>query len=232
MGEDRPGGYAEKICVPVGNLVKRPKTMDAVTAAATPVTFMTAWQMLTQKAPVEPGMTVLVMAAGSGVGTAAIQIAKLRGARVIAVASTDDKLARTRELGADDTINHTKVDLVAEVKRLTNKRGVDVVVEHVGGELMMKAILATTRGGRVVTCGATAGWDARVDLRHVFFRQVEILGSTMAGKGELFPIIDHAAAGRLKAVVDEVLPLSRAADAHRMLEDRKTFGKIVLRPGA
>lgn len=232
LGEDRPGGYAEKLCVPAGNLVARPAGLDPVVAAAAPVTFLTAWQMLTRKAPVEPGMTVLVMAAGSGVGTAGLQIAKLRGARVIATASSDDKLARARELGADETINYTTQDLVAEVKRLTGKRGVDVVFEHLGGELLMKTILATTRGGKVVTCGATAGWDARIDLRHVFFRQVEILGSTMGCKGDLFPILDHIAAHRLRPIVDRELPLSRAAEAHALLEGRGTFGKIVLRPGA
>jgi NADPH:quinone reductase-like Zn-dependent oxidoreductase len=231
LGEDRSGGYAEKIVVPARNLVPRPAGLEVVTAAAAPVTFLTAWQMLTRKAPVEPGMTVLVVAAGSGVGTAAVQIAKLRGARVIATASSEDKLARARQLGADETIDHGKADVVAEVKRLTGKRGVDVVFEHVGGEMLMKAILAATRGGRVVTCGATAGFDARVDLRHVFFRQVEILGSTMGGKGDLFPILDHITAHRLTPVVDQILPLSQAAEAHRMLESRKTVGKIVLLPG-
>jgi NADPH:quinone reductase-like Zn-dependent oxidoreductase len=232
MGEDVPGGYAEKICVPARNLVPRPAALDPISAAATPVTFLTAWQMLCRKAPVEPGMTVLVIAAGSGVGSAAVQIARLRGGRVIATASSEDKLEKARALGADEVINHGTSDLVAEARRLTGKRGVDVVFEHVGGKLLMKAILSATRGGRVVTCGATAGWDARVDLRHVFFRQVEILGSTMGNRGDLFPILDHIAAGRMKPVVEAVLPLSLAAEAHRMLEDRKIFGKIVLRPGS
>lgn len=231
LGEDLPGGYAEKMCVPAGNLAPRPAGLDPILAAASPVTFLTAWQMLTQKAPVEPGMDVLVIAAGSGVGTAGVQIAKLRGARVIATASSDEKLARARALGADVTINTSTQDLVAEVKQLTGRRGVDVVFEHVGGEMIGKAILCAKKGGRVVTCGATAGWDARIDLRHVFFRQVEILGSTMAGKGELFPILDLLSSGRLKPVVDRVLPLSRAREAHELLESRGTFGKIVLIPG-
>jgi NADPH:quinone reductase-like Zn-dependent oxidoreductase len=230
MGEDRPGGYAEKMVVPAHNIVPRPAGLDPVVAAAAPVTFLTAWQMLSRKAPVEPGMTVLVLAGGSGVGTAAIQIAKLRGARVITTASSDDKLEKARELGADETINHTTQDFVAEVRRLTGKRGVDVVFEHLGGDFMMKAVLCATRGGRVVTCGATAGFEARLDLRHVFFRQVEILGSTMGCKGDLFPILDHIAAGKLRPIIDRVLPLEQAAEGHRLLEARGTFGKIVLQP--
>src|SRR5206468_1203406 len=173
---------------------------------------------------------VLVMAAGSGVGVAAVQIAKLYGARVIATASSDDKLARARALGADETINHATEDLVAEVKRLTGKRGVDIVFEHVGAEVWAKVILATARGGRIVTCGATSGFEARTDLRHIFFRQVEILGSTMGSKGDLFDILDLVGAGRLRAVVDRVMPLAEAQAAHRLLESRASFGKIVLVP--
>jgi NADPH:quinone reductase-like Zn-dependent oxidoreductase len=216
--------------VPVQNVVPRPKTITVEQAAAVPVTFLTAWQMLTRKARVQPGDDVLVMAAGSGVGTAAVQIAKLHGARVIATASSDDKLARARELGADDVINHKTQDLVAEVKRLTGKRGVDIVFEHVGAEVWPKLILATAKGGRIVTCGATSGFDARTDLRHVFFRQLEILGSTMAPKGDLFPILDHVSAGRLAPVVDRVMPLAEARAAHSLLEQRSIFGKIVLIP--
>jgi NADPH:quinone reductase-like Zn-dependent oxidoreductase len=230
MGEDRPGGYAEKIVVPQVNVVPRPASLAAEQAAAVPVTFLTAWQMLTRKAPVRPGDDVLVIAAGSGVGTAAVQIAKLHGARVIATASSDDKLARARALGADETINHATADLVAEVRRLTGKRGVDIVFEHVGAEVWPKVILCAARGGRIVTCGATSGFDARTDLRHVFFRQLEILGSTMAPKGDLYPILAHVAAGRLKPVIDRVMPLEQAAEAHRLLEERRPFGKIVLVP--
>jgi NADPH:quinone reductase-like Zn-dependent oxidoreductase len=230
MGEDRSGGYAEKIVVPVQNVVPKPKRLTMAQAAAVPTTFLTAWQMLTRKARVKPGDDVLVIAAGSGVGVAAVQIAKLHGARVIATSSSDDKLARARALGADEIINHKSGDLVAEIKRLTGKRGVDVVFEHVGAEVWPKVILATARGGRIVTCGATSGWDARTDLRHVFFRQLEILGSTMGPKGDLYPILDHMAAGRLQPIVDRTLPLAEAQAAHRLLESRATFGKIVLIP--
>lgn len=230
MGEDLPGGYCEKIVVPAQNVVPKPKAISFSDAAALPTTFLTAWQMLTRKAPVRPGDDVVVMAAGSGVGVAAIQIAKLHGARVIATASSDDKLARARTLGADETINHASQDLVAEVKRLTGKRGADIIFEHVGADVWPKLILALGRGGRIVTCGATSGWDARTDLRHVFFRQLEILGSTMGPKGDLFPILDHVGAGRLRAVVDRTMPLVEAQAAHRLLQDRVVFGKIVLMP--
>ena len=230
MGEDLSGGYCEKIVVPAQNVVPKPKSISFTDAAALPTTFLTAWQMLTRKAPVRPGDDVLVMAAGSGVGVAAVQIAKLHGARVIATASSDDKLARARALGADETINHASQDLVAEVKRLTGKRGVDIIFEHVGAEVWPKLILSAARGGRIVTCGATSGWDARTDLRHVFFRQLEILGSTMGPKGDLFPILDHVGAGRLRPVVDRTMPLVEAQAAHRLLQDRAVFGKIVLIP--
>ena len=230
MGEDISGGYCEQIVVPAQNVVPKPKALSFTDAAALPTTFLTAWQMLTRKAPVRPGDDVLVVAAGSGVGVAAVQIAKLHGARVIATASTDEKLARAKQLGADETINHASQDLVAEVKRLTGKRGVDIIFEHVGADVWPKLILSLTRGGRIVTCGATSGWDARTDLRHVFFRQLEILGSTMGPKGDLFPILDQVGAGRLKPIVDKILPLAEAQAAHRLLQDRAIFGKIVLTP--
>src|SRR5262249_44435246 len=156
------------------------------------------------------------------------QIAKMIGARVIATTSTDEKARRAKELGADEVINYTTQDFVAESKRLTNKRGVDLVIEHVGGEVFAKSILAATAGGRIVTCGATAGYSPTIDLRHVFFRQVQILGSTMGSKGDLFTVLRHVEAGRLRPVVDRVMPLWSAADAHRLLEERKVFGKVVL----
>ncbi len=193
-----------------------------------PLVFLTAWQMVVDKGEVRPGQTVLVQAAGSGVSSAAIQIAKLHGARVLATAGSDAKAERARALGADEVINYKTSDFVAEVKRLTGKRGVDVVIEHVGGEVMTKSILSTTSGGRIVTCGATAGFEPKIDLRHVFFRQIEILGSTMGPKGSLFAILEHVKAGKLRPVVDRVLPLWQAAEAHRALEARDAFGKIVL----
>lgn len=229
LGEHIRGGYAEYITVPAANVVPRPDGMPATDAAAFPLTMLTAWQMLVRRARVAPGETVLVIAAGSGVGTAAIQIAKLFGARVIATSTSDAKLAKARNLGADETINTTTQDLVEATKALTGKRGADVVVEQVGKALWGKVILACARGGRIVTCGATSGYEAVTDLRHIYFRQISVLGSTMGCKGDLYTVIDHVAAGRLKPVVDRVLPILQVREAHALLEASAQFGKIVLR---
>ena len=164
----------------------------------------------------------------SGVASAAIQLAKLYGARVIATTSTEAKAARARALGADHVINSTTEDFVAECKRLTDKTGVDAVIEHVGGEVFVKSVLATRWGGRVVTCGATAGFSPTLDLRQIFFRQVEVLGSTMGPKGDLFRVLALVNDGKLAPVVDRVMPLWDARDAHRVLEERRAFGKVVL----
>jgi NADPH:quinone reductase-like Zn-dependent oxidoreductase len=228
LGEHVNGGYAEWLAVPAANVLPRPANLSAAEAAAFPLTFLTAWQMLVHKARVMPGETVLVLGASSGVGVAAIQIAKLFGAHVIASSSSDDKLARARALGADDAINVPPDQLAGAVKQMTGKRGVDVVIEHVGKATWSASILATARGGRIVTCGATSGFDAVTDLRHIFFRQIAILGSTMGSKGDLWDILPHVTSGKLKPVVDRVLPFSRVREAHELLENKKQFGKIVL----
>jgi NADPH:quinone reductase-like Zn-dependent oxidoreductase len=228
LGEHVSGGYARHLNAPDTNLLPFPGDQPFTQIAAVPLVFLTAWQMVVEKAQVRPGQTVLVQAAGSGVSSAAIQIAKLFGARVFATAGSDAKAARARDLGADEVINYKTHDFVDEVRRLTGKRGVDVVIEHVGGEVMAKSVLATTAGGRIVTCGATAGSQPKIDLLHVFYRQIEILGSTMGSKGSLFGILEHVKAGALRPVVDRVLPLWEAAEAHRALEARDAFGKIVL----
>jgi NADPH:quinone reductase-like Zn-dependent oxidoreductase len=228
LGENAQGGYAEYIVVPQVNIAPYPEKLSWAEAAASILTNLTAWQMLVHKGQVAPGDTVLVQGAGSGIGVAAIQIAKLFGARVIATAGTDEKLARAKALGADEVVNYTTGDFVAECRRLTDKRGVDIVVEHVGGEVFEKSIKAVRNGGRIVTCGATAGFHPAIDLRHIFFRQVEVLGSTMGSKADLLAVLGHVAAGAIKPVVHEVLPLERAADAHRLLEERRAFGKVVL----
>ncbi len=228
LGENTQGGYTRHMNVPDANLLPKPKALSFTDAAALPLCFLTAWQMVVHKAELRPGQTILVQAAGSGVSSAAIQIAKMLGARVITTTSTAEKAKRAKELGADDVIDYTTQDFVAEVKRLTDKKGVSAVIEHVGGEVFAKSILAAAWGGRVVTCGATTGHTPQIDLRHVFFRQVELLGSTMGSKGELFEILRHVEAGRLRPVVDRVMPLWSAGDAHRLLEERKVFGKVVL----
>jgi NADPH:quinone reductase-like Zn-dependent oxidoreductase len=228
LGENTQGGYSRHMNVPDANLLPLPAGLDFEHAAAIPLCFLTAWQMVVEKGALEPGQTVLVQAAGSGVSSAAIQIAKMIGARVITTTGTEEKARKARELGADEVVVYTSQDFVAECKRLTNKRGVDLVVEHVGGDVFAKSILATTNGGRIVTCGATTGWAPTIDLRHVFFRQIRILGSTMGSKGSLFTVLRHVASGKLHPVVDRVMPLWSAADAHRLLEERRVFGKVVL----
>jgi len=228
FGETTQGGYTRHIVVPDANILPYPGELPFTQAAAIPLVFLTAWQMVVTRAQVRPGDTVLVQAVGSGVSSAAIQIAKLHGARIIGTAGSAEKLARARELGLDEGIDYTTTDFVAEVKKLTGKRGVDAVIEHVGGDVFVKSILATRWGGCVVTCGATAGFTPTIDLRHIFFRQVRVLGSTMGSKGDLHRMMPLFSQGKLRPVVDRVLPLWSAAEAHRVLEERKAFGKVVL----
>jgi NADPH:quinone reductase-like Zn-dependent oxidoreductase len=231
LGEQTWGGLAEYVVVPAANLVPAPRAtvpLEDTELAALPIAFITAWQMLVDRAQIRQGETVLVVAAGSGVGTAAVQIAKLWGARVIATASTEAKLAAARLLGADETINHADADIVAEVKRMTGRRGADIVVDHVGEATFPKSVVACARGGRIVVCGATSGHEPVLNLRHVFWRQLSIFGSTLASKSRLFDVVALAAAGRLRAIVDRVLPLADVAAGHRILESRSAFGKVVL----
>jgi NADPH:quinone reductase-like Zn-dependent oxidoreductase len=230
LGENTHGGYADFVDVPGVNVLPRPSNLSVAEAAAVPLTFMTAWQMVVDKAKVTRGDVVLVQAAGAGVSIAVIQIAKAYGARVIVTSTSADKLARAKALGADEAIDSTKQDFVAECKRLTGKRGVDVVIEHLGGETFAKCLLAMTNGGRLVTCGATSGPTPQIDLRHVFFRQLEVLGSTMGSKAHLLAAVKMIEEGAAKPVVDRVLPFTveGAREAHRALEDRRIFGKIVL----
>lgn len=230
IGYRRNGGYAEFVAVPGVNLVPKPAELSWEEAAALPLVTVTAWHMLVTRANVQPGEDVLVHAAGSGVGSIAIQIAKLRGARVITTASSDEKLAKARELGADETINYTRDDWPKEVRRLTNKKGVDVVVEHTGAATWPGSISSLKNDGRLVTCGATSGFDAHTDLRQVFYRHLTLLGSFMGSKGELLEAMKFVGEGQIRAVVDRVLPLSEARQAHELIEDRAQFGKIVLKP--
>lgn len=222
------GGYAEFVKVPVQNLVPIPDEIDYVQAAAFPLTFVTAWHMLVTKARITRGEDVLILAAGSGVGQAAIQIACLHGARVFATAGTDDKLERARALGASEAINHHTQDIAEEIKRLTNKRGVDVVIEHVGEATWPKSMRALARGGRLVTCGATTGTKGSLDLAALFSKQLSVHGSYMGTKGELLRAARFLFSGHLKPEVDRTFPLADAAAAQQHLEDSGQFGKVVL----
>ena len=223
-----PGGYAEFVKVPVQNLISIPGHIDFVQAAAFPLTFITAWHMLMTRAGLKRGDDVLVLAAGSGVGQAAIQIAFLHGARVFATAGSDEKLERARSLGAFEAINHHTQDIAEEIKRLTDRRGVDIVIEHVGDATWAKSVRSLARGGRLVTCGATTGWNGALDLRALFAKQLDIMGSYMGTKAELLRAARFFFGGQLRPVVDTTSPLVDAAVAQRRLEASEQFGKIVL----
>jgi NADPH:quinone reductase-like Zn-dependent oxidoreductase len=232
FGAHLPGGYAEYVRVPAANVVPLPDNVSFEQGAAFVVTFLTAWHMLITRANLRPGETVLIQAAGAGVSIAGIQIAKLVGARVIATASTDQKLARARELGADETVNYKEKDFQAEVMRLTDKRGVDVVFEHVGGDVWDPSVRSLTRGGRLVTCGGTASYDISTNVAYIFHKQLSILGSNHGTKRELETMMPLLRAGKLRPVVDSVYPLREARRAHEQLEARRQFGRVVLLPQA
>jgi NADPH:quinone reductase-like Zn-dependent oxidoreductase len=230
LGYRRDGGYAELCAAPGVNVIPKPKALSFEEAAALPLVTVTAWHMLSTRAQVQPGETVLIQAAGSGVGSIGIQIAKLRGARVIATAGSDEKLLKARELGADEVVNYTREDWPKEVRRLTGKSGVDVVFEHTGAETWPGSLQSLKKNGRLVTCGATSGYDARTDLRQVFYRHVSLLGSFMGSKAEMLDAMKFIESGAIRAVVDRTLPLADARRAHELMEDRAQFGKLVLVP--
>ena len=216
--------------VPERNALPLPANVDFVTAAAFPLVYLTAWSMVVRRAALQPGETILVHAAGSGVSTAAIQIARLVGARfVIASTSSPGKAERARFLGADGVVDYTKPDWSREVKKITGGRGVDVVVDHIGRDTFEGSLRSLVKGGRYVTCGATSGPVAEIPLNLVFFKSLSVLGSTMGSLGDVHRLLDLVAAGSLKPVVDAVLPLEQVNEAHRRLEAREVFGKLVLR---
>jgi len=228
LGYMLDGGCAEFVRAPEVNCLPYPENLKWEEAAAIPLVFQTAWHMLVGRAELQPGEDVLVLGAGSGVGSAAIQVAKFFGARVIATAGSDEKLAKAKQLGADHLINHKAQKIRDEVRRITNKRGVDVVFEHVGAATWDDSIASLAASGRLVTCGATTGYDAKVDLRFLFSRQLSLLGSYMGTKPELHTVMKLVAAGSLKPVVDKIFPLAEVAAAHAYLESGSQFGKVVL----
>jgi NADPH:quinone reductase-like Zn-dependent oxidoreductase len=230
LGYFSDGGYAELVRVPAVNALPYPANLSFPEAAAIPLVFMTAWHMLVTRCALRPGEDVLVLGAGSGVGSAAIQIARLHHARVIATAGTDEKLEKAAALGAEHLINHSRQKIRDEVRRITAKRGVDIVVEHVGASTWEDSVSCLARNGRLVTCGATTGFDVRIDLRHLFAKEISLMGSYMGSKHELLQVLDLVRAGLLRPVVWEVLPLEQAARAQDILEKREHFGKVVLAP--
>lgn len=232
LGYAQDGGNCELIAVPRVNVIPIPDSANLSydQAASVPLVFLTAWHMLVGRCGIKPGDTVLVLGAGSGVGSAAIQICKLFNAIVITTAGDEAKLAKGRALGADYTINHYKQKISEEVRKITNKAMCDIVLEHVGAATWDESLKSMKPGGKLVTCGATTGPEAKFDIRFLFSRQLSFLGSYMGTMGELHEVLRHIFSGKLKPVVDKSFPLKEARAAHEFLQNSEQFGKVVLNP--
>lgn len=231
LGAGRDGGYAEYVCVPAENCFPKPNSLNFHEAAAVPLVFITAWHMLVARCRVKFNETVLVIGGGSGVGSAAIQIARnIFRCHVIATVGNDDKGALARNLGAQDVILHSRQSISEEVKRLTGKRGVDIVFEHVGPAVFGECLASMATNGRLVTCGGTTGADVEVNIPRLFMKHQTIYGSMMGTRGDLLDVLPFFEQGLLKPVLDRVLPLTEAEKAHEIIESRDFFGKLVLDP--
>lgn len=229
LGYMLEGGCAEYVAAPEVNAFPLPGGLSFEEAAAVPLVFLTAWHMLLGRAGLKAGEDVLVWGAGSGVGSAAIQIAKLHGARVITTVGSDAKLEKAKELGADEVVNHNSEDVVERVKAFTSKRGANIVFEHVGEASWERSLKCLARSGRLVICGATTGPKAGFDIRRLFSSHWTILGSYMGTRSELAKVLKLVNDGKLRPIVDRVFPLAEASAAHKYLEDREQFGKVVLK---
>ena len=230
VGNAVDGGNCELFAAPAANIIPIPNSLDFNQAASVPLVFLTAWHMLVGLAEIRQGQTVVVLGASSGVGIAAIQIAKLFHCCVITTAGDETKLEKGKALGADHGINHYKQKISEEVRKVTNKEGVDIVVEHVGAATWEESMKCLKTAGTLVTCGATTGPSVGIDLRHLFARQLRVLGSYMGTMGELHEVLGHVFAGRLKPVVDRTFPLSEIRSAHEYLEKGQMFGKLIVNP--
>ena len=229
LGERSKGTYAEYVKVPAGNCFPIPAGFSYEQAAAFPLVFITLWKMLVVNAALRPGETVLILGIGGGVASAALLLAKEMKARVIVTSSSDEKLELARELGADHRINYTRSDFVKEARAFTGKRGVDVVVDSVGGESWAKSLASLAKGGRLVTCGATTGAFPLTDIRRIFWNHLSIFGSTLGSRHEFCQLLHFFDTSGIKPIIDRVYPLKEAAAAQQRLEEGKQFGKIVLR---
>ena len=230
LGEHRRGGAAEYLTVPTSNLAVIPENIDFPEAAAPLLVGLTAWRMLMHQAQLRAGESVLVVGAGGGVNSMAIQIARLAGATVYVVASNTEKSERARELGADVVLDRSQVDWGKEIFKLTSRRGVDVVVDNVGQATITKSMQAVARGGRIVIVGNTSGPQAEIDIRFIFGKQISLIGSTMGSHQDFRDILDLLWAGKIKPVIHRVMPLSEGCDAYKMMEAGEHFGKILLAP--
>lgn len=224
------GGYAEYVKVPIQNVLPFNFNLSFEEVASLPLVFLTAWNMLTTKGKIKMGETILIYGAGSGVGSAAIQIAKMHGLNVISTVGNNEKIQKAKDLGADEIINHNTDNLREKIKEFTNKQGVDIVFDHIGEKTWENSIKCLKVGGRMVTCGATTGPQGMTDIRYIYSKQLSILGSYMASKNELIEVLKFVQSNKLKPVVDTILPLQKASQAHKLMEERKHFGKIVLTP--
>ena len=228
--ESLPGGYAEYTKAPVSSLLSLPPEVSFDAAASVALSYLTAWHMLISRANLKSGEDVLVHAAGSGVGSGAVQIAKLCGTRVIATASTDEKLAKAKDLGADEVINYARDDFRDAVIGLTEGRGVDVVVEHIGTDTWEKSIDCLAYNGRLVTCGSHTGVYGRLNIHELFIKQISIIGSYLGNRYELAQLLKAVGRGEIVPVIDSVYSLEGAVEAHRAMEERRQFGKLLIKP--
>ena len=230
LGAHKDGGYAEFVKAPAANILPLPEAIDFPAGAAIPLAMLTSWHALIAQAGVRPGQRVLVQAAGSGVGSAAIQIARLAGARVMTTVGSDDKIEFAKSLGAERVVNYRTQDFVEETKKWTNKRGADIVIEHIGGETFERSVYALTRLGTLVSIGSHDTHWGKIDLRHVYSKNLRILGTNLGSIQELRAILDEVVAGRLKPVIDRAFPLKDARAAVQHVLDRKNKGKVLLVP--
>ncbi|MDW8066934.1 MAG: zinc-binding dehydrogenase [Aquificaceae bacterium] len=228
LGLKTKGGYAQYVKVPKENVIKKPSNLSFEEASSYPLTFLTVWNALVNKAQIKPNHKVLIWGGSSGVGVAGIQLARLFGAFVVATVGSEEKAKRCIELGAHVVINHYEEDVVKRVRELF-KEGVDIVVDHVGSKTFRKSVECLKKGGKLVFFGTTTGSEAQIDIRYVFVREIELLGVYMGPRADLFKITELFERGLLKPVVDRVFPLEGAAEAHKYLEESRHFGKVVLR---
>ncbi|RMG57276.1 MAG: alcohol dehydrogenase [Deltaproteobacteria bacterium] len=229
LGEHINGTYAEFVRAPAINCYPRPKTLTWEESSAFPLTFLTAWRMLVTKARIKPGEWILIIGIGGGVAVASLQISKLFGLKAIVTSGSDEKLARAKEMGADFTINHNETDFAKEVRKITEKRGVDVVFDSVGKATWKKSLAALAKGGRLVTCGATTGPNPETDVARIFWNQLTIYGSTMGTHAEFREMLKIFEEGKVKPVIDSVFPLDQVPEAQKRMEEKKQFGKIVVK---
>ena len=229
LGEHVNGTYAEYVKAPFENIHRIPGNLSFEEAAAFPLVFLTAWRMLISKARLLPGETILILGIGGGVSSAALRIAKHTGARVIVTSGDNNKIEKAKQLGADIAINYNKKDFAKEIRNLTQKRGVDVLLDNIGSVTWIKSLSSLARGGRLVTCGATTGANPQTDIQRIFWNQISVLGSTMGNRKEFLQILNLFEVNNLKPVIDSVFLLKDFREAQKKMEEKKQFGKIVIK---